>query len=440
MLGALCSAHHPWWIWGAFILLIIVFLAMDLFFFHRKSRAVSIKEALVWFGVWFAAAMVFNIWIYFQCGTDMALQFFTGYLIEKSLSIDNLFVFLVIFTAFGIDPKYQHRVLFWGILGAIITRSTFILLGSALVERFSWVFYIFGLTLIYAAWKMQFSEERKFDPKKSQIVRAVRILFPVSDTMHGDKFFTKENGQRAVTVLFLALIVIELSDIVFAFDSIPAIFAITTDPFIVFTSNIFAILGLRSLYFVLANLQSLFEYLKTGLSIILLFIGVKLLARDFFHIPVLVSLLFILFVLVICAVASLVHHRKAGRMPAAVDGQDGGRPVIAASGSVLGQDTTQGTARGKEIGEVNVEVDIPEITGKVKRPEALPPIPTPPPIAGTRHASRKQRSKSRATRRVTRKVPVRKLAKMTKKTNNTKNISKTRQKRPISRTTKKKKR
>jgi tellurite resistance protein TerC len=300
----------PLFMWVGFIALILVFLLIDLGVFNRKEHEIGIKEALIWAGVWFGAAMIFNIWIYFQFGQEPALDFFTGYLIEKSLSVDNLFVFLMIFTAFSIPRIYQHRVLFWGIIGAIIMRGLFIGLGAALLQRFEWVFYVFGAVLIYGAYRMQFNKEERFDPGKSVIVRAVRKVFPVSTRLDGHRFFTRENGKTAITVLFLTLIVIELTDVVFAFDSIPAIFAITTDPFLVFTSNIFAILGLRSLYFVLAAIAGMFEYLKTGLAIILGFIGVKLLVREFYHIPTMVSLIVIAAVLIVTMVASVVHARR----------------------------------------------------------------------------------------------------------------------------------
>lgn len=299
----------PLFMWVGFILLILVFLLIDLGIFHRRTHAVGIKEALIWAAVWFGLAMLFNAWIYFEFGQDIALQFFTGYLIEKSLSVDNLFVFLLIFTAFSIPAVYQHRILFWGILGAIIMRGLFIGLGSALIEHFEWVFYIFGAILIYGAYRMQFNKEEKFDPNASKIVWLVRKIIPVSPKIHGQRFFTKENGRFAITVLLLTLIVIELTDVVFAFDSIPAIFGITTDPFIVFTSNIFAILGLRSLYFVLAAIAGMFEYLKTGLAIILLFIGVKLLVRQVYHIPTMISLIVIVFVLTVSIVASIVRGK-----------------------------------------------------------------------------------------------------------------------------------
>lgn len=313
----------PIMMWAGFLVLVGILLALDLGVFHRKAKEVSIKEAMAWTGVWFGLAMIFNLWVAHEFGREAGLQFLTGYLIEESLSVDNLFVFIVIFTAFNIPGKLQHRVLFWGIMGAIVTRGLFITLGIAIIHHFIWTFLIFGLVLLYAAYRMQFGEEKKFNPDESRIVRLVRKVMPVSSKVDDETFFTKENGKTAMTVLLLALIVIELTDIVFAFDSIPAIFAITTDPFIVFTSNIFAILGLRSLYFVLANMQGMFEYLKSGLALILLFIAFKLIIKPFhLEIPIIVSLIFILCVLVVSILLSLWHHKRAtlavpAAMPAA---------------------------------------------------------------------------------------------------------------------------
>jgi tellurite resistance protein TerC len=308
----------PVMMWAGFLTLVGIMLAIDLGVFNRKAHAITIKEALTWAGVWFGLAMLFNIWIYFQFGQQSALEFFTGYLIEKSLSVDNLFVFLVIFTAFSIPREFQHRVLFWGILGAIITRGIFIGLGTAIIQHFEWAFAVFGIVLLYAAYRMQFGEEKKFDPEKSFIVRLVEKIMPVSREQHEEHFFTRVNGKRAITVLLLTLVVIELTDIVFAFDSIPAIFAITTDPFIVFTSNIFAILGLRSLYFVLADMQGMFEYLKSGLALILLFISFKLIVKPFhLEVPIFISLIFIVSVLIISIFLSVLHHRRSGHAHAA---------------------------------------------------------------------------------------------------------------------------
>lgn len=290
MIEALCSATHPWWSWAIFIGLILIFLWLDLAVFHKKTHSVSVKEALIWSGVWFGIAMVFNIILWLQCGTEPGLQFLTGYLVEKSLSIDNLFIILLIFSSFSIAPKYQHRILFWGIMGALIMRGLLIIVGSALIERFAWIFYIFGAFLVFTGIKMFFETEEKFDQESHWFVRWIKKIVPVAKHDEGQKFFVQEKGKWAVTTLFLALLVVEFTDLIFAFDSIPAIFAITTDPFIVFTSNVFAILGLRSLYFVISKAHELFAYLKVGLAIILTFIGVKLLIKEFYHMPLIFSL------------------------------------------------------------------------------------------------------------------------------------------------------
>jgi tellurite resistance protein TerC len=300
----------PIFVWIGFFALVFIILALDLGVFHRKAKAVSVKEALLWAGAMFVLAMLFAFFLWQDAGHEAGLSFITGYLVELSLSVDNLFVFILIFTTFNIHPKFQHRVLFWGILGALIMRGLFIGLGSALVQKFDWIFFIFGAVLLYGAYRMQFGKEEKFDPEKSFIVRFARKIFPVAHRPDEHHFFTKENGKRAITTLFLALIVIEVSDIIFATDSIPAIFAITTDPFIVFTSNIFAILGLRSMYFVLQNLHDMFAYLKTGVAIILLFIAVKLIIFKWYHFPILFSLGFIVTVLLLAIVTSLIFKKK----------------------------------------------------------------------------------------------------------------------------------
>ena len=321
VLEALCAPSHPWYMWAGFVAMVLIFLALDLGVFHRKTHAVSIKEALTWAIVWFAAAMVFNTLVLWQCGAEKGLEFFTGYIIEKSLSVDNLFVILLVFTAFSIPPKLQHRVLFWGIVGALIMRGVLIGVGSALIQQFDWIFYIFGAFLIYTGFKMFFEKEEEFDPKTSWVVRWIRKILPVTG-LKGQKFFTKEKGEFAVTILFVALLVVEVTDLVFAFDSIPAIFAITTDPFIVFTSNVFAILGLRSLYFVIAKAHDMFSHLKTGLAVILVFIGAKLLAKDYVHLNTFASLGIVLGILVLSILASVFHfpplkdekkHKKAAK-------------------------------------------------------------------------------------------------------------------------------
>ncbi len=297
----------PFAMWAGFIFLILIFLIFDLGLFNRKKHALSIREALLWSLVWFSLAMAFNAFVYFEFGQKVALEFFTGYLVEKSLSVDNLFVMLLIFTSLKVDPKYQHKVLFWGIVGALVMRGLMIGAGTALVARFHWVLYIFGAFLIYAGLRIFFKkDDEDFDPHEHFMVKAIRRVFPVSKHDRGGRFFVKHKGKMAVTVLFIALLIIEVTDIVFAFDSIPAIFGITLDPFIVFTSNIFAILGLRSLYFVILKAHNYFAYLNIGLGLILVFIGLKMLVEKYVEISIFYSLGIIVAILSVCIGVSLI--------------------------------------------------------------------------------------------------------------------------------------
>jgi len=279
-----------WIIFNAFVL---VMLALDLGVFHRKIHEVKIKEALTWTFVWIFLALVFNAIIYFWKGRQQALEFFTGYLVEKALSIDNIFVFIMIFTFFQIPSRYHHKVLFWGIIGALIMRVIFIFAGVALMEKFHFTIYIFGALLIYTGYKMFFHNNLKIDPEKNPVIRFFKKFMPVTPDLHEDRFFTKLNGRRFATPLFLVLILIESTDLIFAVDSIPAILAITQDQFIVYTSNVFAILGLRSLYFALAGVVHRFWLLSYGLAIVLVFVGIKMIMVDFYKIPIEWSLLFI---------------------------------------------------------------------------------------------------------------------------------------------------
>ncbi|MDF1517783.1 MAG: TerC family protein [Lutibacter sp.] len=298
------------YVWIGFIAFVLLMLALDLGIFHRKSHEVKIKEALIWSAVWISMAMVFNYGIYVYMGEVKAMEFLTGYVIEKSLSIDNLFVFIMIFSYFNVDKKYQHKVLFWGILGALIMRSIFIFAGVALINKFHWIIYIFGAFLIFTGVKMLFQKDEKMDPNKNPLVRLFKRFYPVTDTMHGDRFFVKINAKTFATPLFVVLLLVEFTDLIFAVDSIPAIMAITSDPFIIFTSNVFAILGLRALYFALAGITQYFHYIKYGLSAILVFVGLKMVMVDFYKIPVMISLFTILGILVISVVASLVFPKK----------------------------------------------------------------------------------------------------------------------------------
>lgn len=279
--------------WISFNVFVLFMLALDLGVFHRKSHEVSVKEALTWTFIWIFLAMVFNLIIYFWRGQQQALEFFTGYLVEKSLSVDNIFVFLMVFTYFQVPAKYQHRVLFWGILGALIMRIIFIFAGVALIEEFHFTIYIFGAILIFTGIKMFSSRNTKIDPSKNPVIRVFKKLMPVTPDFHGEKFFTRIDGRLFATPLFLVLILIETTDLIFAVDSIPAILAITQDQFIVYTSNVFAILGLRSLYFALAGIVHRFWLLSFGLAIVLIFVGIKMISIDFYKIPIEWSLIFI---------------------------------------------------------------------------------------------------------------------------------------------------
>jgi tellurite resistance protein TerC len=297
-------------IWAGFLLFVLLMLALDLGVFHRKSHEVKIKEALIWSAVWISLALLFNVGVYFFMGKEKAIEFLTGYVIEKSLSVDNLFVFIMVFSYFNVATKYQHKVLFWGILGALIMRAIFIFAGVALIQQFHWIIYIFGAFLIFTGIKMLAQKDEKIEPEKNPLVRLFKRFFPVTDTMHGDRFFVKINAKTVATPLFIVLLIIEFTDLIFAVDSIPAILAISTDTFIIFTSNVFAILGLRALYFALAGIAKLFYYLKYGLSAILVFVGVKMVVAGFFKIPVMYSLLVIISILTLSILASVIFPRK----------------------------------------------------------------------------------------------------------------------------------
>lgn len=296
-------------LWGGFNLLVLAMLALDLGVFHRKDHKISIKEGLVWSLIWIIVALVFNVFVYFWRGYDTGLQFFTGYLIERSLSIDNIFVFLLIFTFFGVPDKYQYKVLFWGILGALIMRGLFILLGTFLIAKFHWVIYIFGAFLVFTGIRMGAAQEKKIEPEKNPVLRFVRKFLPITKNYESSHFFTRANGRLFGTPLFVVLIVVETTDVVFAVDSIPAIFAITLDPFIVYTSNVFAILGLRALYFAIAGLMDLFHYLKYGLAAILTFVGIKMLISGLYKIPDLTSLAIIAGMLLVSILFSILKPK-----------------------------------------------------------------------------------------------------------------------------------
>jgi tellurite resistance protein TerC len=297
-------------LWVAFNAFVLIMLALDLGVFHRKAHEVSVKEALTWTGIWIALAMLFNLFIYHHFDKEKAIEFFTGYIIEKSLSVDNIFVIIMIFSYFNVPRIYQHKVLFWGVLGALVMRVIFIFAGVELLHRFHWLIYIFGGFLIITAVRMIVSKDEKLEPERNPLVKLVRKKFRVTPAFHGDNFFVRIGGQLSATPLFLVVIMIEATDLIFAVDSIPAILAISEDPFIVYTSNVFAILGLRSLYFALAGIEKYFQYLKYGLAVILIFVGAKMCLMDFIKIPIEVSLIVIVFVLGISMLASAVMSRQ----------------------------------------------------------------------------------------------------------------------------------
>jgi tellurite resistance protein TerC len=303
-------------LWAGFIVFVLAMLAIDLGVFHKKAHEVSLKEAAAWSAVWVALAITFNIGVYVWFGPVRALEFTTGYLIEKALAVDNIFVFVVIFTAFAIPAVYQHRVLFWGVLGALIMRAAFILAGGAFLQRFHWAIYVFGAILAVTGVKLLLQRNQEIHPERNPIVKVFQKLFPVTHELEGDRFTVLRGGRRYVTPLLLALVAVEVTDLIFAVDSIPAIFAITSDPFIVFTSNIFAILGLRSLYFLLAGVITRFVYLKVGLAMVLIFVGAKMLLMDIYKVPIAASLAIIAGILGLSVVASMLTGPSADRKPA----------------------------------------------------------------------------------------------------------------------------
>jgi len=309
------------WLWVGFNVFILLMLALDLGVFHRKSRVVGFRESLTWTFAWVTLAMVFNLGVYFYFGPQKALEFFTGYLIEKSLSVDNVFVFALLFSYFAVPREYQHKVLFWGILGALVMRSVMIAVGAALIVQFSWIIYVFGGFLILTGLKMVFKKEEEIHPERNPVVRLFKRWFNVTPDFQGDRFFIRNNGVRMATPLFVVLLVVEMTDLVFAVDSIPAIFAITQDPFIVYTSNVFAILGLRSLYFALAGVLHKFSYLKVGLGFVLVFIRIKmLLAHSEWKIPTMTALVVVAFILTTSILCSIWKNRSTGS-PANVPGR-----------------------------------------------------------------------------------------------------------------------
>lgn len=295
-------------LWIGFNVFILILLVVDLSVFHRKSHEIKVKEALIWTGAWITLALAFNFGIYYFEGKEKALAFLTGYLIEKSLSVDNIFVFFLVFSYFNTPVAYQHKVLYWGIMGAMVMRVILICTGIALINKFHWIIYLFAVFLVFTGIKMLVQKEKKITPDKNRVVRLFKKIFPVTDSYQGNKFFVRRNGKMFATPLFIVVLMIEISDLLFAVDSIPAILAVTTDEFIVYTSNVFAILGLRSLYFALAGMNKYFRYFKVGLSLILLFVGIKMFLTDIFKIPVFVALIVIVIILALSILASIMSN------------------------------------------------------------------------------------------------------------------------------------
>ena len=311
--------------WVLFNVLVLLLLALDLFVFHRNAHEVRTKEAAWLSAFWIALALTFNAGLYYFRGTDVALEFLTGYLIEKALSVDNIFVFVMVFSYFRVPPKYQHRVLFWGIIGALVMRGIMIGAGTYLLEQFHWVIYIFGGFLVVSGIRMATHSDHEIEPEHNPVLRLVRRIMPVAKDYQGQQLFVKQQDRhgrlrRVATPLFVVLIVVETTDLVFALDSIPAVFAVTKDPFIVYTSNVFAILGLRSLYFLLARVINRFHYLELGLSMVLVFVGLKMLLEEIYHVPIGLSLGVVGFILVGSVVASLIFPQsEEGQVPALND-------------------------------------------------------------------------------------------------------------------------
>lgn len=308
------------WMWAAFAGLVLVTLALDLGVLRRKAHEVSFREALGWSAAWVALALLFNAGIWFTSGPQRGLEFLTGYVIEYALSIDNVFIFLVIFSSFGVPRKLQHRVLFWGILGAVVLRAAMIVGGIALLAQFHWLIYVFGGFLILTGVKMLVSSDAEAHPERSSLFKLFRRVVPSTDEFHGDAFFIVKAGRRLATPLFLVLILVEFTDVVFALDSIPAILSVTSDPFIVFSSNVFAILGLRSLFFVLDGVMHRFAYLKVGLALTLVFVGAKMASSDFVKVPIGVSLAVVALLIGGSVAFSLLRTRRSQVTPNATDG------------------------------------------------------------------------------------------------------------------------
>jgi tellurite resistance protein TerC len=301
----------PLWFWLGFVTFAVAMLALDLLVLNRKAHLISFREAVGWTAMWVGLALLFNLGIYFRFGSSRALEFFTAYLVEYSLSVDNLFVFLLVFSFFQVPKSYEHKVLFWGILGALVMRAAFILAGVTLIEKIHWVIYIFGAFLVIVGIRMFFSGKEQIDLEKNPVLRLSKRIFPATLEFDGGNFFSRKTGRRLATPLLITALVIETMDVVFAIDSIPAVLSITLNAFIAYTSNVFAILGLRSLFFALSKIMGMFKYLKYGLSVILVFIGAKMLAADYFKIPTSIALAFVAAILAVSVIASILQSKPA---------------------------------------------------------------------------------------------------------------------------------
>ncbi|NOT78955.1 MAG: TerC family protein [Bacteriovoracaceae bacterium] len=306
---------HSIWEWAAFAAIIGFMLVLDLGVFHKKSHKVSIKESLAWTAIWITLSLMFNAWIFHSMGEQKGLEFLSGYVIEKSLSVDNIFVISLIFSYFRVPPQYQHRVLFWGVLGALVFRIIFIFAGVALIQKFNWMIYVFGGFLVITGLKMLREEEKTIEIEANPLIRFIKKFAKISPNFDGEKFRTILNGKKVFTPLFLVLVMIETTDIIFAVDSIPAVLAITSDPYIVFTSNVFAILGLRSLYFALNGVMEMFEYINYALAGILVFVGVKMIISPWFHMPTIISVGVIFTLLLASILASIYFPKKNKKLP-----------------------------------------------------------------------------------------------------------------------------
>lgn len=307
--------EHSLTLWIVFNVFILAMLVVDLVVFNRKPHEISIKESLVWTGIWVLLAIIFGTGLYFFMSPAASLDYFTGYLIEKSLSVDNIFVFLLIFTYFGVDAKYQHKVLFWGIFGALVFRFIFIFAGVALLEQFHWIIYVFGAFLVFTGLKLGLEKDKEIHPNKNPVLKLVRRFIPITKNFYGQQFFIKRGSRIIATPMFVVLIVIETTDVIFALDSIPAIMAITRDTFLIYSANAFAILGLRALYFALSGVMRLFHYLHYGLAFILVFIGIKMLLENVIHIPTLFTLGVIVITLTLSVLASILFPQDEPDLP-----------------------------------------------------------------------------------------------------------------------------